>query len=328
MQSKVIINFTADWEGESFVGIEDFYGLRRKTGNIPITHFICPAYFTQKLRLPEKIISKLIYAQDEIALHLHLYRHFVEKANVNFIDKPSFFKNPFGKINKILKLKDKREGRGVPLSVYPPDDICKLLRFGKNILAEKLQAEKIAGFRAGGWILSDDISRCLQKEAFVWDSSAAPPVVVSQTYSEKNKGNLLDGYDSKNGVWTEMLIRNWGYEQKTESENYLKNRISCPDCIRPESLPYLTDCFTEMPSNGGMTDYVNTEDYLIPLSETALEYVKNTGKSFVINFGVHQESDSYYKKLAADFIQYLKTHKESEHFVFKTVSDTQKLLFG
>src|SRR5262245_3571377 len=105
--AKVIITLTCDWDaldyaytdraGKSCTPPDRFNGgvgaITRFHelfgGAIPITHFICPAYFARKSPNESKYadgIKALAKAGDEIALHIHCWKSLVEACGVTFLD--------------------------------------------------------------------------------------------------------------------------------------------------------------------------------------------------------------------------------------------------
>ncbi len=323
---KLILNLTVDWEGEDFSGVYDLLEIRKRIGTeIPITHFICPNYlFGKYAKQAKSIFEKAILPHDEVALHIHNYRNLIDSAGVAFRDSPDFFSGNSTKIGKFLNsIFDKhRQGRGVPLSAYSDNEIFQILNFSKQSLETVFTERKIVGFRAGGWILSDLITKNLEKTGFLWDSSAAPPEVLSQGYSSENQGNKFDEQDTENGIWTEMVMRNWGFEQEKETESYLKNNIACSYPILKTSQPYKIGNLTEMPNNGAMSDYISAKKTWIILIDNALK--SQNASPFVMNFGFHQEGDAFYKQPILELFNYLKKNNliSDGSIIFKTVSET------
>ncbi len=330
---KVIITFTVDWEGDDFESIDDLIELRKYIGkNVPATYFICPAYFTKGIQHVSENINKATMPNDEIALHIHNYRSLIDYCGLTFRTEPDFYE-PYSKkiqklINKLPKfLRSPNTGRGIPLSAYEPDEIIKILNKSKEILLSNLNISELTSFRAGGWMASDNVFTALEKTGFKFDSSAAPPEILSQGYSFENNGNFLDDYNNNNRSWTEFIIKLWGY--KEQEEYFLRNSFSlknCPDkAIRKLTQPYKINSLIEMPNNCGVSDYASGRKTMRPVLEHAINKIKNgSNKHFFINIGCHQEGDYIYKRPIADFFKSI-TDQERQYIEFKNLKDAGEM---
>ncbi len=337
--NKVIITLTVDWEGEDFDGIKDLKELRKYIGtDIPITHFICPAYFTKRIAYSDEIIKENILAGDELALHVHCFKSLAEISRIDFRTEPDFFEPYSKKVSKFIKklpgfLRTENSGRGVPLSAYEPDEIEKILKKSKEILQENLNSDNLISFRSGGWMASNEVFKALEKTNFAYDSSGAPPEILSQGYTENNKGNLIDDHEQNNGTWTDFILKLWGYE--IQKEYFLQNSLSLANCsdkaITRKTQPYKINSVTEMPNNCGMSDYTSARQTMRPILEHAIEKIKKgENKPFFINIGCHQEGEFIYKRPIADFIKSI-SDEEREFIEFKNLKEAggiaEKYLF-
>lgn len=315
--SKLIFNLTVDWEGEHFRNLHDLVSVRKKIGaEVPVTHFICPAYFTNELKNASQKIKSAIFENDEIALHVHCYESLVKKAGVKFRTEPDFYPQ-----NRSLPkfLRKKNTGRGVPLSAYNYDEILKILTISIQLLQENLKVEKIYGFRAGGWIANDDIFRALQELGFEYDSSATPPEIMSQGFSLKNDGNFADEYGDVNQTFSEFVVKMWGH--KIAEEPFLKNslyRKFCPDTyIKKTTQPFKIQNITELPNNASMTDYATFEQSLCPTLTQLIELAKHSGKNLFYNVGIHHEGDLAFKLPILKLLNSI-TEKDREFIKFQS----------
>src|SRR5256885_750274 len=103
--ANVIITVTCDWDALDYKYTADkeynppdrysngvkailrFHELFK--GSIPITHFICPAYFTRKSAHESTYaagMKSLRDKGDEIALHIHCWKSLIEFCGVTFRD--------------------------------------------------------------------------------------------------------------------------------------------------------------------------------------------------------------------------------------------------
>ncbi len=330
---KIIFSLTVDWEGENFHNLSDLLTLRKQIGNhIPITHFICPAYFSKGIKNAKHKINKAIFNNDEIALHVHCFESLIKQSNVEFRTKPNYY-NKHSKVAKKIfsrlpkQLQPKNTGRGVPLSAYSYDEIIKILETSKKILLNNFDIKQISSFRAGGWLASDNVLLSLEKCNFKFDSSATPPEVLSQNYCINNQGNLKDDYGDSYDGFTEMIIKMWG--NKTQKEHFLINTLSQKFCkdnyITPQTQPYRINNLLEMPNNISMSDFASVEKTMLPVLKKALENINNRdNKNFYYNVGFHQEGDIIYKMPIAKLFRAI-SKEEMKLIEFKTIKDAGKI---
>ena len=313
--SKIIFTLSADWEGEHFKDLNDFKGIRKFIGtDIPVTHFISPSYFTEKLTKQKERILSAVYEGDEIGLHIHCLRSLVKKAGVDFIDSPDFFEPFTPEIRSVINvlpkfMKPKVSGRGVPLSAYAEKDINRLLETSRELLSGLLRQKELVSFRAGGWMASDAVLRSLLKHNFKYDSSAAPPAILSQAYSENSQGNMEDDYGGKNGKFTKYILKLWGKD--IQNEYFVSNRLNlkfCPDpYVKKTTQPYKIDSLIEMPNNAGVSDYASIEKTIMYITKWAIAEIRNgREKPVFINLGFHQEGDLLYKMPIVNFFKALR----------------------
>ncbi len=311
--SGIHICITVDWEGEDLSYVRDLKQVRKRVGHdIPFTHFICPNYFVkEKFRVKAKdTVIDALEPVDEVGLHIHCYRDLIEKAvglpfrtEQNYHNPPGLFQNLLRKAVPFYT--HSLSGRGVPLSVYGDNEIEKIVTASRDLLCDTLELDQLAGFRVGGWIANDSVLDVVEKLEFRYDSSAVPPSILSQGFSEETTGNHRDDYGDRNGIFTEHILGLWGY-QKNE-EGFLKNlNIQKYNSLRSINLgqqPFYYDSLLEIPNNVGLTDFCSGDKTVLPLLKKLLDDLKNTPDAdFVIVYGCHQEGDSYYKTLLVDLI--------------------------
>lgn len=303
---KIYICITVDWEGENLKFVDDLLKIRKEIdSDIPFTHFICPNYFTQNIKGAAQSIKKAIKPIDEIGLHIHCYRDLINyipdvsfKTDHNYYNVPGWFENRI--INKIFpKYQRSVSGRGVPLSVYNKSEIEKIINKSKSLLCDNLNIDAIKGFRAGGWIANDTILEITEKSGFKYDSSAIAPSILSNGYSENNMGTFEDDYGDKNGVFSEYIVKLWGYMEQTEG--FLKNtkilEAQKGMAVQTTLQPYLINNLLEIPNNCGLSDFCSVEKTVFPLiNEYLFKIQQDSDLSYVIVYGCHQEGAMEYKK--------------------------------
>ncbi len=330
---KIIFSLTVDWEGEHFHNLSDLLKLRKQIGNhIPITHFICPAYFSKSIKNARQKIQKAIFDNDEIALHIHCFESLIKQSNVEFRTKPDFYNKHSKFMKKFFsllpkKLQAQNTGRGVPLSAYTYEEIVKIIETSKTIMLDNFDIKQIDSFRAGGWLASDNVLLALENNNFKYDSSATPPEVLSQNYCNNNDGNFKDDYDDSYEGFTEMIIKMWGHQIQTEY--YVSNSLTQKYCndsyITPLTQPYCLNNLIEMPNNVSMSDFASVEKTMLPVLKKAIESIKNNEeKDFFYNVGFHQEGDIFYKVPIVKLFQYI-SKKNMKNIEFKTVKNAGEI---
>lgn len=329
---KIIISITVDWECENFKNLSDLLELRRRIGkNIPLTHFICPAYFTKGVKKSDEKIRKAVFSNDEIALHVHSFESLIRASEVEFRTSPDFFHRFTPEIEALMKilpkkLQVKNTGRGVPVSAYNYSEIVKILNTSRKILTENFDLDNIYGFRAGGWMCSDTVFDALCNTGFNYDCSAAPPEVLSHGFAENNLGNMHDDYGENFGEFTEYMIKLWGYD--IQNEHILKNtyfKNSCPDkYLSIYTQPFKIKSLIEMPNNASMSDYASAKTMRRVLDRGITEFKMGRETPFFLNTGFHQEGNIEFKIPIFEFLNSI-SDEDAEFIEFKTVSEARNL---
>lgn len=333
-QEKVILCLTVDWEGEHVRNIHDLNQLLVKFApDIPVTHFICPAYFSNGVARVARRISTVVKEQDEVALHVHCYRSLIEYCGVKFRIDPNYYKKHLTSLISGLPKNLKHyigtkivSGRGVPLGVYNDGEINRIIEGSLYLLEKNLKISKISGFRAGGWLLRDEVFQVLLKNQLSYDSSAVPPEILSNGHSKNEDGTYLDDYGHNSGYFSSLVLKLWGGNLTTE--RFLHNEGICKATnnkpINRSTQPFRVQQITEMPNNGGLSDFASAQKTLIPLFHQLLEMSEKEQKLVFLNFGCHQEGHIAHKMALFEFLNYL--HPFQGHIKFMTVKDALKLV--
>jgi hypothetical protein len=279
---------TVDWEGEqitelSLQALENFKAIHP---NIPLTHFICPAYFTRGDDLSEYNIKiKALTQNDEIGVHVHCWETLMRESHVEPITKPTCLTQGL-----VVKYGNGKEDRGfdVPLGVHSEADIRKILTTAKQILLEQglTTPETCVSFRCGAWMACDTVFSALQKEGFKNDASAAPsdwlPLITEKELP----------------IFASWMRTLWGKDETT-TPNYLANTLNhtaYPEgvvgCFTADnktlSMPQLLkNNIVEVPDTGALMDYT-PKVVLYNYIQNAWNLSKN--EDIYISFGFHLES--------------------------------------
>ncbi len=264
-----------DWEGcdleaHNLKSIREF----KQKWKCPITHYLNASYYTnpktKDLNITDEIKS-ILTQDDELGLHLHAPKHFVENAQVELKTSPTF--SSFGDYNA-----GEEFGQEVMLHGYSKDEIKKMISFSTSILNKK-GFRGIFSFRAGGWMCDEKIVEALEEENFHYESSATV-------------ASLLNG-----STW--------------EGDNLQRYIELIWDDITPQSKPYWLESsqkkIIEIPNNLGAIDYWQDHwiDELVDIS------IKNSqqDKDYICVINSHQETfeknayklDQYLKKISKEF---------------------------
>ncbi len=174
---------------------------------------------------------------------------------------------------------------------------------------------------------NDDVFEALIKTGFSYDSTAAPPEVLSQGFSSTNLGSKIDDYGENHNEFTDYIIKMWGTETQTES--FLKNSLfkkNCPDSyITKFTQPFKIKSLIEMPNNASMSDYASVTTMRTVLEKGIAEIKAGRNKPYFLNTGFHQEGDISNKIPIYDFINSI-TKEEMEFVEFKTVNEASRMI--
>lgn len=312
---KVYITLTADWEGEDLSFKRNIYQLRNKIGkNIPITHFICPAYFL-KIKNATKKIKESIHSSDEVALHIHPLKELINYCKIEFRSDHNFYRSNAGilpynfrkrlpwKLRKLLTYNV--SGRGVPLSVYSKEELRILMKVCIKLLQDNLDVDTIKGFRAGGNIANDKVIETIEDIGLTYDSSAFPPEILSHNFNVNSNGNLLDNHGDYNGLYTDYIAGLWGYNEVKNGflQNTLLKKYNPEPSISINSQPFKIKSLWEFPINGGMSDFTTHKKTLKPLLNNLITKSKQSDRDYFLNLGFHMEGDVKYKNTIIEFFE-------------------------
>lgn len=257
---RVFITVSVDWEGMHLEerNLAAMEALRRDYPRVPFTHFLNAAYYTKKGAVPATItaqIRRTLKDGDETGLHIHPWRTLVEAAGVPFRAEPTFWE----KGAKATEFPDGDAGHDVELPAYTVDEIRKIVRESKRVLAQN-GFEPGTSFRAGGWLADAKVLEAIRAEGYVVDSSA-----VDATWHEKLAGLPI----------RDRIRETWPKSTPT----------SAPETIETKSGTVL-----EMPNTAALADYV-TARQMIENVERAIELAKaDPLRPRFVHVGFHQET--------------------------------------
>lgn len=299
-QLKICV--TVDWEGYNLQerNIKAMKAFREHMDDVPLTHFICPAYFTRGLapigRLPivQNRIKGMIRKDDEVGLHVHAWESLVRGAGVAPRGGISSYLDGYGPQVTFLdsdgepNTKIPRDsGHGVPLGIYTLDEIVSILLFARELLVlfQLVEsAESVESFRCGGWLASDSVMKAAVKIGMRNDSSAVDASFFSSDVAQRSLLNERSGL----AKWLASL---WGpKDENVVLPVFLRNNLVVqPVDGKTQIFKVHIDgkCLIQVPDNGLLIDYLTTDEMLDRLND-ALSESESLDRVFVCGF--HQES--------------------------------------
>ncbi len=199
------ICITVDWEGQNLsnANLSAMENFRLAFPNLPLTHFICPAYFTRGDAAGPIAaqILRPIQPIDEIGLHVHGWKTLVEGAGVVFIRVPTWYAGnadgpvvPYGAGQQDY-------GHGVPLGLYSRNDLVTIFNYANGLLtANNVAPATPVSFRCGGWMAADRVQEAIATTPTMRiDSSATDGPYFQQINA------LLQGFNCTLGAMIPVL---------------------------------------------------------------------------------------------------------------------------
>lgn len=320
--AKVIITVTCDWDGLDYPlqephnptgnphfrfdrgvqAIEYFNNIFQN--EIPLTHFICPVYFTRSEFLSEyysgKIIRLLQNSNCEIALHIHGWISLMQACGVMPKDPvkdqalPDWGVQENDRYGLCVPYRDDAGeekidyGHGVPLGIYSQGEIVQILERGRALFVENkivASSHDCVSFRCGGWMANDAVLTALQM--------LAPPFQF--------EASAVDASFFANGVSIlhDWLAQLWGSRRQFQKP-YLSNSLflsayplginifsqsNAVSAAQPRKIQRLL----EMPDTAILADYVST-DYMKEQIDHALIAASQQASDVYVSLGFHLES--------------------------------------
>jgi hypothetical protein len=168
---RVHVAITVDWEGAylSEDGLDHLDQLRGRLPDVPLTHFVCPAYLTAPgadVPAVVRTITDSIRPADEVGLHVHGWRSLARRAGVAYRTGPSFL------AAELIAFPSGDQGFEVELGAYPRAELRALVAASRRLLEEH-GVEVAPLFRAGGSIAPPELLDVLAELGFAVDSSAS-----------------------------------------------------------------------------------------------------------------------------------------------------------
>ena len=288
--ANIEVLLTVDWEGSDLrpKNLETIKRFKERY-QVPLFHFLNPAYYTQDLKLNNTAINdsicSVLTSEDGRGLHLHPSRHLVEAAGLTFQPGPTFSRR--GKCTGL------EEGADVMLHAYPYQDLERLIGFSRDVL-ESQGFSDLEGFRAGGWMADPTVCECVKLHGLEFESSGTLGSLLNGSSWE---GDNLQRYIEI--LWPEIHMNSSPYWMETSFGELL-----------------------EVPNNLGAVDYWSEEavDFFV---STTLNEGRQQGRYLAV-INSHQEtaSDHWYKM--GLFVERLQQACETQGVGLKFISSPRQ----
>lgn len=184
VQKTLQIYVTVDWEGATLdeENIEAMQAFRQKFPQVPLWHFLNPAYFVKPgmdAQLAVSSIRRTLRPHDHLGLHLHGWQSLMRHCRVPFAEAPS-----------IVKLQEDCEhqdcGYAVSLELaYDTAALSRLLSCSQALMVTH-GFPRPDSFRAGGWQAGPKLREALVANGFRVDSSHIDYRQISSSWTERS----------------------------------------------------------------------------------------------------------------------------------------------
>jgi hypothetical protein len=263
------ISLTCDWEGRPDIDkyYQDMRRLRQEIGRcipvpVPITHFITPRSYDNKLR--QMIAGKeAVLPIDEIGLHIHCWSDLLKECNPELLGE-------LAEIQKVHQETAKGEGKDTPLVCFSRPSILAIVDYCHQKLA-RISGVKAVSFRGGAWYCSDVVYDALSRVGVTIDSSPIPLSLIKYVYKP--------GEDLMKGLW--------GASKQNFGNAYTAARV--PGAITCETQPYniVADGggIKVFPMTWGMDVNTPPENFEVWLAAETRKVLD--GADRFVNFGFH-----------------------------------------
>ncbi|HEY0070463.1 MAG TPA: hypothetical protein VGE04_10895 [Chloroflexia bacterium] len=310
---KVIMTITCDWEGrtikdEDLQAMFIFNQFLKDAGGsgsrpLPITHFICPAYFTrtyvegERTNAAEKIAkSGAIKPGDEVGLHIHCWKSLALEAGIlssdfqlapvgnNPIAPPGFIrKNPEGGPD-IVEVQD--AGETVALGIYSQAQIQLYLGTGIALLKKYLAADTVS-YRTGMWVTCDAIFSALETTPLKYEASGLPFNFANFRYATTK--TKIPAYEWNGKIWGNALNGpEPAYLRNTQS--FAQYGTGILGVMDPQiSQPKAVGTRIEIPDTGALVPAINSA-LMNKHIDTAFKLADEQNMTVCVCIGFHQES--------------------------------------
>lgn len=264
--TPVVVSLSVDWEGAYFDedALKALAAFRAENPDVPITHFICPAYYTKPGAVPADItyfLRENVRPGDEVGVHLHAWNSLVQAASVPVRSGRSF-------LSADGRLMDFEGDAGFDLdpTIYTVTELRAILATSRGLLeAAGLKVAPV--FRTGGWLGGPNVLEAARAEGFTVDSSATDPDWIGE-------GDSTEGFEFLIGRVRELWPK--------------VDRTTQPFTIETRAGPIL-----EVPDSGAMADHMTSEE----MEDHVQWAAGQPRRPIFVHLGFHAETAHHYASL-------------------------------
>ena len=288
----MVVSVSIDWEGAYFDAdaVVALAEVRRQNPDVPITHFVCPAYYTKPGANAAEVTAFLrenMAKGDEIGIHLHVWNSLVQAARVPVRSGRSFLT-----VDGRLMEFEGDAGFDLEPAIYTTSELRAIIATSRRLL-ETGGFQVAPVFRAGGWLANPSVLEAARAEGMTVDSSAIDA-------SWLGEGASSEGFE----VLAARVRTLWPKVDRT-------------------TQPFVIDTpageVIEIPDSGGMADHVASEEM-----EDHVEWAaRSAQRPIFVHLGFHAETAHRYADLLSRALANLRRRKVPMEFV--TVSRAAEL---
>ncbi len=280
----MVVSVSVDWEGAYFDedALAALTRFRDDNPGVPVTHFVCPAYYTKPDAVPDDVTYFLrpqVHAGDEVGIHLHAWNSLVQAAHVPVRTGRSYLTDDG-------RLMDFEGDAGFDLdpTVYTVTELRSILAASRGLL--ETAGFKVAPvFRAGGWLAGPNVLEAARAEGFTIDSSATDSTWIGE-------GDSSTGFEVLTGRVAELWPK---VDRRTQ----------------PFSIETPAGAIFEVPDSGAMADHMSKEE----MEDHVQWAVAQPRRPIFVHLGVHAETAHNYAALLSSALANLRRRKVPMQFV-------------
>lgn len=267
----VTVTLSADWDGhdlrdENVGAIEHFAAWRQQHG-VPMTHFVCPSYFSNGQNVAQNAnqIRRGMIPGDEVAIHVHGWRSLLQQAGV--LQVASFWSG--GPVNNYQTPAYANAwadiGHDNPITHYTRQEITQIINRSRALL-QGAGFNVSSSFRSGAWVAHRELLRGVRNAGCILDASGVPPAMT----------------EPLNGLFTAMALN--PHPLALWANNITPN--SQPHVLNPIGVN-----LRELPCHYSLADY-NTQQGIEGRMQWALGQIQHAqlDQTVYLHFGFHPET--------------------------------------
>ncbi|HEU5059039.1 MAG TPA: hypothetical protein VFU21_21045, partial [Kofleriaceae bacterium] len=280
----VVLSVSVDWEGAYFDAdaLAAVGRFRAENRDVPITHFVCPAYYTKPGAVAREatfLLREHMAAGDEVGVHLHVWNSLVQAARVPVRSGRSFLTED----GRLMEFEGDA-GFDLDPTIYTASELRAILKTSRRLL-DAAGFEVAPVFRAGGWLAGPGVLEAARAEGFTIDSSAVDAGWLGEGASTEGF-ELLEG--KLRALWP-------GVDRKTQ----------------PFLIATPAGEIIEIPDSGAMADHVASEEM-----EDHVAWAAGVARRPVfVHLGFHAETAHHYADLLSRALDNLRRRKVPIAFV-------------